>query len=326
MLYALLEQETFMREALDEARLAVAEGNLPIGAVVVLDGEIVARGHNRRYRADGQPGHFLRHAETEAIGQLGRTFDRKTEAAAIFTTVEPCWMCYGAILAANIAHVYFAAQDAHFGASQIHHVGQYDRTRILTYQGGILEQDSFALLYAHSEWHTRLLFGSRFEELRSDAHHLQSDGHLTLLAACGLYCGACYHYRASFPDGQHLLHPEFRGSRPLEGFACQGCRSDRLYIHPGCAECQIRACTDQKGIVHCGQCDEFPCARLIAFQTDGRAHHRPILEQLEDIKRKGIAQWLADQAARWTCACGQPFSWYETECQKCGSSIDGYQT
>ncbi len=321
--YTLPEQETFMRQALDEARLAVEEGNLPIGAVIVLDGEIVARGHNRRHT-----NHFLRHAETEAIGQLARTFNRKTEPAAIFTTVEPCWMCYGAILAANIAHVYFAAQDAHFGAGQIHHVGQYDRTRILTYRGGILEQESFALLYAHSEWHTRLLFGPRFEELINQMlapTTNRPNDPTSLLAVCGLYCGACYHHRASFPDGQHLLRPEFRGSRPLEGFTCQGCRSAKLYIHPGCAECAIRDCADQKGITHCGECDEFPCARLIAFQTDGRAHHLPILEQLEDIKRKGITQWLVAQSARWTCECGQPFSWYETVCQKCGSLLDGFK-
>lgn len=146
---------------------------------------------------------------------------------------------------------------------------------------------------------------------------------VNLLAVCGLYCGACYHYRAAFPDGQHLLRPEFRGNRPPEGYTCQGCRSDRLYIHPGCAKCKIRECAGQKSLVHCGECAEFPCARLIAFQTDGRAHHMQVLEQLEEVKRKGITPWLAEQAARWTCACGRPFSWYETTCQHCGASLNG---
>lgn len=314
-----------MRQALDEAQLAFQEGNLPIGAVIVLDGQIVARGHNRRYHANGSPGHLTRHAETEAICQLERAFDRKTEQAAIFTTVEPCWMCYGAILVANISHIYFAALDVHFGAGQIHHVGQYDRTRILTYQGGILEQESFALLYTHSAWHAQILFGSRFEELASQVNAPTPDDPTSRLAACGLYCGACYHYRASFADGQHLLRPEFRGSRPLEGFTCRGCRSNKLYIHPGCAECRIRACADQKGLTHCGQCAELPCERLLAFQNDGRAHHLPILEQLHDMEQ-GADAWLARQAARWTCSCGQPFSWYETVCQKCGAPIDGYPT
>lgn len=151
-----------------------------------------------------------------------------------------------------------------------------------------------------------------------------------LLAFCGLYCGACYHYRASFPDGSHLLaaveshRPGFRGSRPLEGYTCRGCRSDRLYIHPGCANCQIRACAQSKGLVHCGECDQLACERLKAFQNDGRPHHLPILQQLDDVNRKGIGPWLADQQARWTCSCGQPYSWYESVCQRCGNALDSY--
>jgi hypothetical protein len=150
-----------------------------------------------------------------------------------------------------------------------------------------------------------------------------------LLAVCGLYCGACYHYRASFPDGKHLLNPEFRGNRPLQGYTCRGCRSDKLYIHPGCAECQIRDCAEGRGIVHCGECERSAnphalCQRLKAFQTDGRAHHIPILQQLEDVQRRGIGQWLAEQKERWTCACGQPFSWYERVCRRCGKSLHSY--
>ena len=162
-----------------------------------------------------------------------------------------------------------------------------------------------------------------------------------LLAVCGLYCGACYHYRASFPDGKHLLdavsggtqpashRPEFRGSRLLDGYTCRGCRSDKLYIHPGCADCQIRACAQSKGFVHCGECDQFDrhrlaCERLKAFQNDGRAHHLPILQQLDDVHRKGIGPWLAAQQARWTCACGHPYSWYEIICQHCGQVLNSY--
>jgi tRNA(adenine34) deaminase len=160
LFYAEAQKEFHMHQALQEAELAYQEGNIPIGAVVVLNGEIVTRGRNQRYT-----GHFLRHAEVEAISRLPRPFDRQREQAALFSTVELCYLCYGAILFANIAHVFFAASDQHARASQIHGVGCYSQPRILTFEGGILEQTSFDLLCQESEEHCRLLFGDRFEEL-----------------------------------------------------------------------------------------------------------------------------------------------------------------
>ena len=147
---------------------------------------------------------------------------------------------------------------------------------------------------------------------------------LKLLAACGLYCGACYHYRASFPEGRHLLTQAARQGRPVEGYTCRGCRSDKLYVHPGCAQCAIRACAEEKDVPHCGACEQFPCAQLLAFRNDGRPHHLPILEQLEELARKDPEQWLGEQAARWTCGCSLPFSWYETVCAGCGAKVDGW--
>ena len=147
---------------------------------------------------------------------------------------------------------------------------------------------------------------------------------LDLLAVCGLYCGACYHYRASYPDGEHLLQDATRRGRPREGYACRGCRSGALYIHPGCAQCAIRACAEEKGILHCGECEAFPCEQLEAFRNDGRLHHLPVLEQLGDLARKDPGQWLDEQAARWTCGCGARFSWYETVCVQCGAALDSF--
>jgi hypothetical protein len=145
-----------------------------------------------------------------------------------------------------------------------------------------------------------------------------------LLGACGLYCGACYHYRASFPKGKHLLEETARQGRELAGFACKGCRSDILYVHPGCAECGIRACADDRGPLHCGLCPEFPCDRIRAFQGDGRIHHCDVLAQLEELSVKGSDRWLAEQAQRWTCGCGARFSWYEEFCARCGAPLDSY--
>ena len=92
-----------------------------------------------------------------------------------------------------------------------------------------------------------------------------------LLGVCGLYCGACYHYRASFPEGRHLLEEARLQGRELTGFTCAGCRSDTLYIHPGCAQCRIRACADDKGILH-RTLFGVPCDRLRASRMTANYH------------------------------------------------------
>jgi hypothetical protein len=145
-----------------------------------------------------------------------------------------------------------------------------------------------------------------------------------LLAACGLYCGACYHYRASFPEGRHLLEGAIRQGRAPAEFTCGGCRSDQLYVHPGCAQCQIRACADSRGLLHCGLCVDVPCPRLMSFQGDGRIHHLDIFGHLAGLAVKGPDRWLAEQAERWRCACGTPFSWYEELCPTCGAPLASY--
>jgi hypothetical protein len=145
-----------------------------------------------------------------------------------------------------------------------------------------------------------------------------------LLAVCGLYCGACYHYRASFPEGAHLLEAAARQGRALEGFTCQGCRSDILYIHSGCVRCEIRACADGRGLLHCGLCPELPCARIEDFRGDGHVHHLDVLDNLDTLKKLGPDRWLAEQEQRWTCECGARFSWYETVCRHCGSRLASY--
>jgi uncharacterized protein DUF3795 len=145
-----------------------------------------------------------------------------------------------------------------------------------------------------------------------------------LVGVCGLYCGACYHYLASFPENAHLLTDENLQGRKREGFVCLGCRSDQLYIHPGCAECKIRPCAQSRGILHCGLCEQYPCDQLLSLQNDGRSHHREILDELRRLLDDGPDKWLKDQQLRWTCPCGSPFSWYEEFCMHCGSQLRSF--
>ena len=102
-------EEKFMKSALKCAQKAYEEGEVPIGAVVVCDGKIVGRGHNRRTRRQLATAH----AEVEAIEKACRKLKRwRLPECEIYVTLEPCPMCMGAILNARIKKVYFGAYEA----------------------------------------------------------------------------------------------------------------------------------------------------------------------------------------------------------------------
>lgn len=86
--------DAFMRAALAEARQGLAEGGIPIGAVLVLDGRIIGRGHNRRV----QRGSAVLHAELDALENAGRRTAREYRRATLYSTLSPCDMCSGTVL------------------------------------------------------------------------------------------------------------------------------------------------------------------------------------------------------------------------------------
>ena len=93
--------ETFLSAAIDEARLGFAEGGIPIGSVLVIDDQIVGRGHNRRV----QNGSAILHAEMDAIENAGRLSAGHYRAATIYSTLSPCDMCSGTVLLYGIPRV-----------------------------------------------------------------------------------------------------------------------------------------------------------------------------------------------------------------------------
>jgi len=93
--------DDFLRAALDEARQGLAEGGIPIGSVLVHDGRILGRGHNRRVQA----GSAVLHAEMDALERAGRQPPRIYRAAALYTTLSPCAMYSGAVLLYGIPRV-----------------------------------------------------------------------------------------------------------------------------------------------------------------------------------------------------------------------------
>ncbi len=93
--------DEFMRAAIEEAKKGLEEGGIPIGAVLVIDGKIVGRGHNRRV----QKGSAILHAEMDALENAGRLSPAEYRRATMYTTLSPCDMCSGAILLYKIPRV-----------------------------------------------------------------------------------------------------------------------------------------------------------------------------------------------------------------------------
>jgi len=106
--------ETWMAEALAEARKAAADGEVPIGAVVVYDGRIVGRGRNaRETRRDPTA-----HAEVLALQEAARSLQRwRLTGATVYATLEPCPMCAGALVNARVDRLVYAVADPKAGAA-----------------------------------------------------------------------------------------------------------------------------------------------------------------------------------------------------------------
>jgi tRNA(adenine34) deaminase len=137
-----IDLEKFMREALIEAEAAGQAGELPIGAIIVLDGEIISRGQARHQRTKSQ----LRHAELNALLSGGEKLWIDYKRAILFTTVEPCPMCLGAVVMADIPHIIFAKHDQVVHSRLSVETNPYIRRHIKTYLGGILENESTQIL------------------------------------------------------------------------------------------------------------------------------------------------------------------------------------
>jgi len=134
-----------MREALAFARIAYAEQEIPIGAIVVRDGRMVGRGRNRRERL-ADPTH---HAEIEAIREAARAGGTwRLDGATLFTTVEPCPMCAGAAVNARLSRIVYGCADPKAGYCGS--LGDVARDARLNHrcevEGGLLGEDSAELL------------------------------------------------------------------------------------------------------------------------------------------------------------------------------------
>ena len=136
--------EQFMKEALQLAKQAAAEGEVPVGCVIVRDGVVVGRGRNRRETGRSA----LAHAEIEAIGQACQSLGGwRLWECTLYVTLEPCPMCAGAIVNARIPRVVFGASDKKCGAcGSVCNLFSMDFNHHPVVESGILEEDCSTLL------------------------------------------------------------------------------------------------------------------------------------------------------------------------------------
>jgi tRNA(adenine34) deaminase len=145
-----MDDSELMQRAIDEARAALDHGDVPIGALVVIDGEVVAVAHNERELQSDPTAHAEVLALRRAAAHVGSS---RLDGATLYSTLEPCPMCAGAALMARVGRVVFGAEDPKAGSlGTLYNIGSDPRLnhefavegRVLADECGSLLQDFFA--------------------------------------------------------------------------------------------------------------------------------------------------------------------------------------
>ncbi|RZJ58564.1 MAG: nucleoside deaminase [Hymenobacter sp.] len=136
----MLTDEYFMRQALTEARRALAAGEIPIGAVVVLDNTIIGRGHNQTERLRDVTAHAEMLALSAAANFVGNKY---LAACSLFVTIEPCVMCAGASAWAQVRQLIYGADEPKVGYRRHGHGLLHPRTQV---RAGVCAAECAALM------------------------------------------------------------------------------------------------------------------------------------------------------------------------------------
>ena len=140
-----MEHEDYMRQALALAREAAEAGEVPVGCVIVRQGQVVGRGRNRREEKQ----HTQSHAEMEAIRQANEYLGTwRLDECTLYVTLEPCPMCAGAIVMAELQSVYYGAADRTAGcAGSVYAIAEDPAFgKRVACMGGLLEDECQAVL------------------------------------------------------------------------------------------------------------------------------------------------------------------------------------
>lgn len=132
-------KEKFMKEALKEAKKAYDKNEVPVGAIIVLDNKIIARGHNKRETRKNS----LCHAEIIAINKACKKLENfRLEDCEMYVTLEPCAMCAGAIVQSRIKTLVYGAKDEKYGmAGTVSNVFELKSNHKVDIKDGVLAQE-----------------------------------------------------------------------------------------------------------------------------------------------------------------------------------------
>lgn len=137
-----MNHEQFMRKALEEAKRGAEEGEIPVGAVVVCRGRVIARAHNETEKLNDVTAHAEMLATTMAAAYLGGKY---LNECTLYVTMEPCTMCAGALAWAQLGELVVGAPDEHRGYSRLSPCPLHPRTKVVA---GVLAEECGALVKA----------------------------------------------------------------------------------------------------------------------------------------------------------------------------------
>ena len=145
------------------------------------------------------------------------------------------------------------------------------------------------------------------------------------LSRCGIYCGACYVYRAERDCGNFLREVAEWQEVEIDQVKCNGCLAPEEEKWPNCNKCHPIKCLKEKGLEFCHECDEFNdhlCAEYAKYEEFTSKRGENI--RLNLIKMKsGNGEYLKKLDETWKCPhCNENYSWYEEKCHHCGKSLN----
>jgi len=137
-----------------------------------------------------------------------------------------------------------------------------------------------------------------------------------LVGVCGLFCPSCALFIGTQEDPERLKRIAEWWQVSLEAAQCYGCRSNKRF--PYCETCKMSACALKRGIGFCGECEEYPCEDLKAFQP-AMPHRIELWKSQERIKEVGYEKWYTEMIEHYSCPeCRTLNSAYDLKCRNCG--------